>query len=36
MQPIQSGQKTGVILIDWDYQKLFHTIVIVTPIARFL
>ena len=29
-------QKTGVILIDWDYPKVIHTIVIVIPIARFL
>jgi len=30
------GQKTGVILIDWDYPKLIHTIVVIIPIARFL
>jgi len=30
------GEKAGVILIDWDYPKLIHTIVIVIPTARFL
>jgi len=30
------GRKTGVIVIDWDYPKLIHTIVIVIRSERFL